>query len=66
MEHSSCGTDDGIRRHGFQVQNHHYEKDSTALLFVLSSLEVQNKIVFQNPVFNGGFSKQQVYKCFVF
>ena len=64
MKHSFCSADDGIRRHGFQVQNHHHEKNSTALLFVLSSLEIRNKILFQYPVCNGGCSKQKVHKMF--
>ena len=64
MEHSFCSADGAIRRHGFQVQSHHYEKDSPALLLVLYSLENQNKIIFHYPVFNSGYSKQKVFKMF--
>ena len=64
IEYSYCSADNGIKRHGFQVQNHHYEKNSTALLFALSSLEIRNKILFQYPVFNGRCSKQKVHKMF--
>ena len=64
MENSFRSADDGVRLHGFHVQNPYYEKDSVALLFILSSLEIQNKILFQYPVFNGGCSKQKVCKMF--